>query len=110
MCELSLTPYPAGCSIHRTLTTHAITADSGCMITDLSNNQEDREIYLHDHRAGEFVKAVSDARRDSLDTVMTTIKAFAGEPDVLYVALDYAYHSGTTVTMAPDRGRDEPSS
>ena len=39
-----------------------------------------------------------------------TVKAFAGEPDVLYVALDYAYHSGMTVTMAPDLGQDEPSS
>src|SRR5665811_1752546 len=27
--------------------------------------------------------------------------AFAGEPDVFYVALDYAYHAGVTITMAP---------
>jgi hypothetical protein len=94
-----------------TLTAHAITADSGSMTTDrLPNNQEDREVYLHDHRAGKFIKAVTDARRDSVDTVIMTVKAFAGEPDVLYVALDYAYHSGMTVTMAPDPGRDESSS
>jgi hypothetical protein len=37
-----------------------------------------------------------------------TVKAFAGEPEVLYVALDYAYHSGTSVTMAPRRG-ESPS-
>jgi hypothetical protein len=81
------------------------------MTTDrLPNNQEDREVYLHDHRAGEFIKAVRDARRDSVDTVLMTIKAFAGEPDVLYVALDYAYYSGMTVTMARDPGLDEPSS
>jgi hypothetical protein len=81
------------------------------MTTDrLPNNQEDREVYLHDHRAGEFIKAVTDARRDSIDTVIMTVKAFAGEPDVLYVALDYAYHGGMTVTMAPDPGQDEPSS
>lgn len=93
-----------------TLTTHAITADSGLMTTDrLPNNQEDREVYLHEHRASEFVKAVTDARRDSADTVIMTVKAFAGEPDVLYVALDYAYHSGMTVTMAPDPGQDEPN-
>ena len=49
-------------------------------------------------------------RFESVDTVMMTVKAFAGEPDVLYVALDYAYHSGMTVRMAPDPGRDEPSS
>ncbi|HTD10156.1 MAG TPA: hypothetical protein VK680_14820 [Solirubrobacteraceae bacterium] len=81
------------------------------MTTDrLPNNQEDREVYLHDHRAGEFIKAVTDARRDSVDTVIMTVKAFADEPDVLYVALDYAYHSGMTVTMAPDPEQDEPSS
>ncbi|HTD09574.1 MAG TPA: hypothetical protein VK680_11850 [Solirubrobacteraceae bacterium] len=81
------------------------------MTTDrLPDNQEDREVYLHDHRAGEFIKTVTDARRDSLDTVIMTVKAFAGEPDVLYVALDYAHHSGMTVTMAPDPGQNEPSS
>jgi hypothetical protein len=78
------------------------------MATDrLPNNQEDREVYLHDRRAGEFIKTVSDARRGSLDTVIMTVKAFAGEPDVLYVALDYAYHSGMTVTMAPDPAQDK---
>jgi hypothetical protein len=81
------------------------------MTTDrLPTNQEDREVYLHDHRAGEFIKAVTDARRDSLDTVIMTVKAFAGEPEALYVALDYAYHSGMTVTMAPESGQDKPSS
>jgi hypothetical protein len=72
----------------------------------LPDNQEDREVYLRDHRAGEFVKAVSDARRDSLDEVIMTVKGFAGEPEVLYVALDYAYDRGVTVTMAPATGRD----
>lgn len=81
------------------------------MVTDrLPSNQEDREIYLRKRRAGEFVKAVTDARRDSVDTVIMTVKAFAGEPDVLYVALDYAYHGGMAVEMAPDPGREEPSS
>lgn len=81
------------------------------MATDrFPSNQEDREVYLREHRASEFVKAVTDARRDSVDRVIMTVKAFAGEPDVLYVALDYAYHSGIEVTMAPDSGRDEPSS
>jgi hypothetical protein len=79
------------------------------MTTDrLPNNQEDREIYLREHRAGEFVRAVTEARRDSVDTVIMTVKAFAGEPDVLYVALDYAYHSGMGVTMAPATERGEP--
>jgi hypothetical protein len=81
------------------------------MTTDrLPSNQEDREVYLREHRAAEFVKAVTDARRDSVDTVIMTVKAFAGEPDVLYVALDYAYHSGMSVTMTPDSGQDDPSS
>ena len=72
------------------------------MATDrLPSNQEDREVYLREHRAGEFVKAVSDARRDSVDTVIMTVKAFAGEPNVLYVALDYAYHSGMEVEDGP---------
>ncbi len=80
------------------------------MATDrLPDNQEDREVFLRDHRAADFVDAVSNARRDSVDTFSMTVKAFAGEPDVLYVALDYAYHSGMTVTMAPDPGQDEPA-
>lgn len=76
----------------------------------LPDNQEDREIYLREHRAADFIKTVTDARRSSVDAVIVTVKAFAGEPDVLYVALDYAYHSGVAVTMAPDPDRDEPSS
>jgi hypothetical protein len=81
------------------------------MTTDrLPNNQEDREVYLREHNAANFIEAIGNARRDSLDTVIMTVKAFAGEPDVLYVALDYAYHSGMTVTMASDPERDEPSS
>jgi hypothetical protein len=76
----------------------------------LPNNQEDREVYLRDHRASSFIQAVSDARRDSINTVILTVKAFAGEPDVLYVALDYAYHSGMSVTMAPATEPSAPSS
>lgn len=80
------------------------------MPTDrLPSNQEDREVYLRDHRAGEFIKAVSDARRDSVDTLVMTVEAFAGEPHALYVALDYAYHSGMSVTMAPATERNKPS-
>jgi hypothetical protein len=44
----------------------------------LPDNQEDREVYLR----------------------------FAGEPEVLYVALDYAYHNDVTVTMAPATEHD----
>jgi hypothetical protein len=81
------------------------------MTTDrLPNNQEDREVYLREHNAATFIEAVNNSRRDAVDTVIMTVKAFAGEPDVLYVALDYAYHSGMSVTMAADPGQDEPSS
>jgi hypothetical protein len=68
----------------------------------LPDNQEDREVYLREHRAARFVDAVSRARRDSLDTVLMTVKAFAGEPELLYVALNYAYHADMSVTMAPE--------
>ncbi|HXB65416.1 MAG TPA: hypothetical protein VNV42_11135 [Solirubrobacteraceae bacterium] len=71
----------------------------------LPDNQEDREVYLREHDAGGFIDTVSNARRDLVDTVIMTVKAFAGEPDVLYVALDYANHSGMSVTMA----RPEPN-
>jgi hypothetical protein len=75
----------------------------------LPDDQEDREVYLHDHRAGNFIEAVQGAHRRSAETVVMTVKAFAGEPEVLYVALDYAYHSGTSVTMAPERGESQPA-
>jgi hypothetical protein len=39
-----------------------------------------------------------------------TVKAFAGEPEVLYVALDYTYHSGIAVTMAVATERGKPRS
>lgn len=74
----------------------------------LPGNQEDREVYLREHNAADFIKAVADGSRDSIDTVIMTVKAFAGEPDVLYVALNYAYDSGMAITMAPDSGQDRP--
>ncbi len=56
---------------------------------------------MREHNAGSFIESISAARRDSVDTVMMTVRGFAGEPEVLYVALDYAYQNGVTVTMAP---------
>lgn len=41
--------------------------------------------------------------------VMMTVKGFAGEPEVLYVALDDAYDSGVTVTMAPATAHNSAS-
>jgi hypothetical protein len=40
--------------------------------------------------------------------VLMTIKAFAGEPEPLYVALDCPHHEGMSVTMVP-AGGDGPS-
>jgi hypothetical protein len=83
-------------------------AHSRCMATRLPDNQEDREVYLREHNAARFIDMIHDARRDAVDVVIMTVKAFAGEPEVLYVALDYAYHSGVGVTMAdqpPRSGR-----
>jgi hypothetical protein len=76
------------------------------MVETLPGNREDREVYLREHRAGSFVEAVKSARRDALDTVILSVGAFAGEPKLLYVALEYAYGSGVTITMAPDPAAD----
>jgi hypothetical protein len=34
-----------------------------------------------------------------------TVKAFAGEPEPLYVDLNYVYHEGLTVTLVSDDAR-----
>jgi hypothetical protein len=67
----------------------------------LPSNQEDREVYLREHNAAQFIAAVNSAQAKQLDTVMLTIGAFAGEPELLYVALDYASASNVTVTVTP---------
>jgi hypothetical protein len=64
--------------------------------------REDREIYLRDHPAESFIEAVQGARRHSADTIIMTVKAFAGKPEVLYVALNYTCHRGMAVSMAPE--------
>jgi hypothetical protein len=76
----------------------------------LPANQEDREVYLREHNAGDFIESINTARHQSLDTVVMTVKGFAGEPDVLYVALDYAYQSGVSITMAPATNNGASSS
>jgi hypothetical protein len=67
----------------------------------LPNNQEDREVYLRDLDAANFIIAFTDARKNKIDTLIMTLDAFEHEPELLYVALDYAKHSGVTVTIAP---------
>ncbi len=56
---------------------------------------------MREHNVGSFIESINGAHRDSADTVMMTVRGFAGEPEALYVALDYAYHSDVTVTMEP---------
>jgi hypothetical protein len=67
----------------------------------MPDNQEDRAAYLREHDALLFIDLIAEAHRDSVDDVITTVAAFAGEPEVLYVALEYASHSGVAVSMAP---------
>jgi hypothetical protein len=73
--------------------------------TLLPSNQEDRRVYLREHDAARFVDLVERARSEHADTVLMTVKAFAGEPEPLYVALSYAYHEGMTVTMVSDHAQ-----
>jgi hypothetical protein len=81
-------------------------AHSLCMATRFPDTQEDREAYLHEHRATRFIEMINDVRHQSADVIMT-VKAFAGEPETLYVALEYAYHSGVGVTMAEQPPKPE---
>jgi hypothetical protein len=67
----------------------------------IPNNQEDREVYLREHHAADFIAAVNSTRTSGAKTLIMTIGAFAHEPEVLYVALDYANTNGVTITMAP---------
>jgi hypothetical protein len=62
----------------------------------LPQNQEDREVYLREHDAARYVEMIQDAREHATEHVLMTVGAFAGESEVLYVALDYAYHAGVT--------------
>jgi sugar/nucleoside kinase (ribokinase family) len=67
----------------------------------LPGNQEDRAAYLREHDAALFIDLITEARRDSIDDVITTVAAFADDPEALYVALEYASHSGVAVSVAP---------
>lgn len=67
----------------------------------LPNNQEDREVYLREQNAGEFIEAVQSTQTKQADTLIMMLDAFWGEPELLYVALNYARDQGVTVTMAP---------
>ena len=67
----------------------------------LPNNQEDREAFLREHDAGDFIEAVNSTQTRQADTLIMMLDAFWREPELLYVALNYARDKGVTVTMAP---------
>lgn len=77
------------------------------MTMHLPDNQEDREVYLREHRAANYVEMVNDARDQSTEVIMT-VGAFAGEPETLYVALEYACLNGVSVTMAGTSPKPTP--
>lgn len=56
----------------------------------LPNNQEDREVYLREHDAGDFIEAIRSTETKKADTLIMMLDAFLGEPELLYVALNYA--------------------
>jgi hypothetical protein len=69
-------------------------------------NQEDQEAFLAEHGAANFAKAVARCRQNQSDDprgmpVMLTLRAFFREPEVLYVALDYARAMGVEVRCVP---------
>lgn len=70
----------------------------------LPTNQEDREVFLREHEAKQFVAAVASAKAMTEPTLVTTLGAFQGEPEMLYVALDYARGEGVDVTIAALEG------
>lgn len=47
---------------------------SECMASALlPDSQEDREVYLREHNARNFINAVNDARRELLDALLITV-------------------------------------
>jgi hypothetical protein len=70
------------------------------MHLDLPSTQEDQERYLREHNAANFIASVHKAKEVD-GPVLLTLRAFNQEPEVLYVALDYANDLGVTVTLTP---------
>ncbi len=71
----------------------------------LPTNQEDREVYLREHDAVGFIDSVAAAQHKEAPVIMM-LDAFWREPDLLYVALDYARTSGVDVTLTLANERD----
>ena len=67
----------------------------------LPNNQEDREVYLREHQAGDFIEATGSAQTKADGNLIMMLDSFWNEPELLYVALSYARELGVAVTIAP---------
>lgn len=68
--------------------------------TDLPDTQESRADYLRAHNAANFLKAVAKSRQKSAELLLS-VRAFYREPNVLYVALDYAAAENVSVLVMP---------
>jgi sugar/nucleoside kinase (ribokinase family) len=78
------------------------------MATETPLNQDDTTSYLREHKAAKFVSAVDAAAADSDRFLLLSLDAFAGEPEVLYVALDYARRAGVEVRLIPQSRDPDP--
>ncbi|GAA4550029.1 hypothetical protein [Amycolatopsis samaneae] len=67
------------------------------MTSDLSHLED----ILRRHNAKSFIKAVTGARAENTQLILT-LQAFYREPELLYTALVYASARGVAVTMAPE--------
>lgn len=65
----------------------------------LPNNQEDRAVYLDEHGIGHFVYWVKRAKTEP--PLVMLFDTFEGEPEVLYVALNYARDEDVAVAVIP---------
>jgi hypothetical protein len=65
----------------------------------LPNNQEDREVYLHERGIGHFIEAVKKAKTEP--PLVMLFDTFEDEPEALYVALEYARDENVPVAVVP---------
>jgi hypothetical protein len=64
----------------------------------LPTDPDEQAAFLTAHGAPNFIKSVGSARANGASVVLT-LRAFHHEPDVLYVALDYARQQNVSVTL-----------
>ena len=73
-------------------------------VVDIPITSEDQEVYLRTHDASSFIDAVARSQTEGETShraapVLLTLQAFYREPEVLYVALDYARTMGVEVRV-----------